>query len=260
MMELRTRLFINLLVLLAIAPEASPQTASSSPPASQEIVRKSGKPGNSRGSPARKSIAHASPGLCFQPGVGWQRILAGQHNGSAAPGAKQAQSVECPGISTNKGELGAGAGTPAILNPNRSIRSAGSARPSSVTSSQVHAPLHPSSNAGLHSMAMIPNAAPSAPTHFASEAGPDEHADQLGARAFHAYISSIKLRKSIRNAPDFRTRMRLQQLQNNPATKLYNPRVDAKTGRVASRPPHGERDRATPLRRSGTNGRPRGNP
>jgi hypothetical protein len=279
MMELRTRLFITVLVLLASAPEAGPQTAPCGTPSSQEIVRKSGKPGNSRSLPAHKSMAEASPGLCFQPGVGWQRMLTAQHHGSGGTeahgsadganphsvyptslGAKRAHSVECPGILTDKGELGAGVGTPAILNPNRSIRSAGSAKPGSVTSSQVHAPLHPSSNVGLHSMAVIPSAVPTAPTHFASEAGPDEHADQLDARTFHAYISSIKLRKSIRNASDFRTRMRLQQLQNNPSTKLHNPRVDAKTGRVASRPPHDERDRTTPLRRSDTNGRPRGNP
>jgi hypothetical protein len=276
MMELRTRLLISLLVLLASASEASPQAAVSSSPAGQEIVRKSGKPANSRSRPARKSMAEASPGLCFQPGVGWQRTLAGQPNGSAAldahgsadganphsvyaasSGAKQAHSVECPGILTDKGELGAGAGTASILNPNRNIRS-GSAKPGSVTSSQVHAPLPPGSNAGLHSMAVIPSDAPSVPTHFASEAATDEHADQLDARPFHAYISSIQLRKSIRHASDFRTRMRLQQLQNNSATQLHNPRVDAKTGRAASRPPHGGRDRATPLRKSDTNGRPRG--
>jgi hypothetical protein len=260
MMELITLFLLSLLVLLAAAPEARPQTAPSGPPASQEIVRKSGKPVSSRSSLVRKAIAEASPGLSFQPGVGWQRVLTGQHNGSAAPGAKQAHSVECPGISTNKGELGAGAGTPAILNPNWSIRSAGSAKPGTVTSSQVHAPLPPDTHVGLHSMAVIPSAVPSVPTHFASEAGPDEHADQLGARAFHAYISPIKLRKSIRNASDFRTRMRLQQLQNNPATQLHTPRVNAKTGRVAGRPPHGERDRATSLRKADTNGRPRGNP
>ena len=101
---------------------------------------------------------------------------------------------------------------------------------------------------------------PSAPTHFASEAGPDEHSDLVGERAFHAYISSIKLRRLIRNAPDFRTRMKLQQLQNNPATKLHHARVDTKTGQMASRPLQGEHVRATSLRRSDANGRPRGNP
>jgi hypothetical protein len=244
MIEFRTRLSISLLVLLAAAPKASPQTASSGPTAYQEIVRKTGKPGNSRSSPAHNSIAKASPGLCFQPGVGWQHILMGQSH-----------SFECPRTSTDKGELGAGIGTPAILNPNRSRRSAGSAKPGAVTSSRFDAPLHPNS-AGLNSMTMTPSAVPSAPTDFASEAGPGEHSDQLGVRAFHAYISSIKLRKSIRNASDFRTRMKLQQLQNDRATKLHNTRTEAKD----RKPPHGKRGPATPLRRIRCEGRPRGNP
>jgi hypothetical protein len=244
MIEFKRRLFISLLVLLAAAPKASPQTASSGPRAHQEVVRKTGQPGNSRSSSARNSTAKTSPGLCFQPGVGWQHTLMGQSH-----------SAECPGILTNKGELGARAGTPAILNPNRSIRSAGLAKPGAATSSQVDASLHPNS-AGLHSMTVTPRAVPSAPTHFASEAGADEHSDQLGARAFHAYISSIKLRKSIRDASDFRTRMKLQQLQNSPATKLHNTGIDAKAGQVAGKPPHGERARATPLRGSDANSRP----
>ena len=61
MIELGTRLFVSLLVLLAAAPEASPQTASSSPPASQAVVRKTGKTGNSRSSPARNSMAARRP-------------------------------------------------------------------------------------------------------------------------------------------------------------------------------------------------------
>jgi hypothetical protein len=260
MIEFKRRLFISLLVLLAAAPKASPQTASSGPSAHQEIVRKTGQPGNSRSSSARNSIAKTSPGLCFQPGVGWQPIASGPAGGpsphSVYPtslSAKQAHSFECPGILTGKGELGAGIGTSAILNPNRSIRSAGSAKLGAVTSSG--APLHPNS-AGVHSMTVAPSAVTSAPKHFASEAGPDEHADQLGARAFHAYISSIQLRKAIRNAPDFRTRMKLQQLQNDRATKLHNTRIDAK----ADKPTHGERVRATPLRRSDAKSRSRGNP
>jgi hypothetical protein len=260
MIEFKMRLSISLLVLLAAAPKASPQTASSGPRAHQEIVRKTGQPGNSRSSSARNSTAKTSPGLCFQPGVGWQPIASGPAGGpnphSVYPtslSAKQSHSFECPGILTDNGELGAGIGTSAILNPNRSIRSAGSAKPGAVTSSR--APLHPNS-AGVHSMAGTPSALPSAPTHFASEAGPEEHSDQLGARAFHAYISPIQLRKAIRNASDFRTRMKLQQLQNNQVTKLHNTRTDAKPGK----PTHGERVRATPLRRSDTKSRSRGNP
>ena len=76
---------------------------------------------------------------------------------------------------------------------------------------------------------------PPVPTYSASEAGPDEHSDQVGDRAFHAYISPIKLRRLIRNAPDFRTRMKLQQLQNNPATQFDTKRRSIrKTGQRAT--------------------------
>jgi hypothetical protein len=150
---------------------------------------------------------------------------------------------------TDKKGLGAGVEALAILHPNRTIRSAGSAKTGTVTSLQV-TPFHPNGSAGLNSMRMTPSAMPSA----------DEHSDQVGERAFHAYISSIKLRRLIRNAPDFRTRMELQQLQNKPPTKLHHARVDTKTGQVTGKPLQGERVRATSLRRSDANGRPRSNP
>src|SRR5712671_4205690 len=75
MIELRTRLLLGLLVLLAAAPEASPQTAQSGPPTRQVALRKTGKLGNNGSSPAIGATPAAMPGLCFQPGVGWQSIL-----------------------------------------------------------------------------------------------------------------------------------------------------------------------------------------
>jgi hypothetical protein len=279
MIELRTRLRVSLLVVLAAAAEASPQTASSGPPANQAFVHKTGKSGNSKSSPGGNSHAEASTGLCFQPGVGWQRIVTGQPNGSATrdaigslgaanpqsayprlSSAKQARSVECGGILTDKNELGAGVGTFAIPNPNRATRSTGSKKPGAVTSFDVNPPFHPNSRASLNSIGITPSAMPSAPLLFNSEAGSDEHSDQVGERAFHAYISSIKLRKLIRNAPDFRTRMKLEQLQKNPAPQLHHARVDTKTGQGSRKPLRGERVGTTSLRRSDANGRPRGNP
>src|SRR5258708_3558560 len=160
MIELRTRLFVSLLVLLAAAPKASHQTASSGPSRSQAMVRKTGKTGNSRSSPARNSMAEASPVLCFQPGVGWQRILTGGANPPSADAsslsAKQAHSAQCPGILTDKKGLGAGVEALAILHPKRTIRSAGSAKTGAVTSLQVP-PFHPNGSAGLKSMTTTPS-------------------------------------------------------------------------------------------------------
>jgi hypothetical protein len=259
-MELGTRLFVSLLVFLAAAPEASPQAASSGPSASQAVVHK------------------ASPVLRFQPGVGWQRIPAGQPNGAStrdASGtagavnpasvdamsmrARQAGRGEFAEILSDKKRLGSGVETSASLSPNRAIRSAGSTKLGAVPSPQV-TPFLPNGRTGLNSMRTTPSAMPTAPTHFASDAGPDEHSDLVGERAFHAYISSIKLRRLIRNASDFRTRMKLQQLQNNPATKSHHGSVDTKTGLLANKPLQGEHVRVRSLRTSDAIARPRRNP
>src|ERR1700722_7057427 len=158
MIELRRRLFITLLVLLAAALEASPEAGSSSPPG---VVGKIGKTGSGRSSPVLNVMAESSPVLCFQPGVGWQRFPIGLANGSSAGdasgpaaaanpaanppavaarllSAKQAQSAECAGILPDKQELRAGAGTLSILTPNRDIRSGASAKSGAVTSFQVN--------------------------------------------------------------------------------------------------------------------------
>jgi hypothetical protein len=292
MIELRTKLLAGLLMCLAAIPEASPQTAQSGPPTRQVVVRKTGKSGNNRSSPATGATPGALPGLCFQPGVGWQSILPEPPGVPATPGtngsiglevsrstsvanaqsiyarsssAKQAYAAECAGNSINKKTLGAGVEKFTILNRPQSMRSAGSTKPGTVTSLHVNSPYHnlpyhANGSAGLESVGMTPSAMPPAPTYFASETESDAHPDQIGVRAFHAYTSSIKLRRLIRNAPDFRTRIKLHQLQNDPATQLHKTRVGTKTGAAAGRPLHGERANRTSSRRSDTHGRPRDNP
>ena len=268
MIELRTQLLIGLLLLLAAALEASPQTTQSGPPTRQVDLRKTGKSGNSRSSAPTGATPEALPGLCFQSGVGWQSILPEPRGVRATPGtngsmgleasgstsvahaqsidarsssANQAHAAECAGISTYKKALGAGVEKFTTLNRPGTIRSAGSTKPGMVTSRHVNSP-------------------PPIPPNFASEAEPDAHPDQVGTRAFHAYTSSIKLRRLIRNAPDFRTRIKLQQLQNNPATQLHKARVGTKTGTAANRPLQSERANRPSSRRSDTHGRPRDNP
>ena len=174
--------------------------------------------------------------------------------------ANQPHSAKCGGILTDKKEPGPASETSAILSPNRATRSAASTKHGAVTSLQV-TPFHPNGSAGLNSMRTMPSAMPSAPMHFASDAGPDEHSDLVGERAFHAYISPIKLRRLIRNTPDFRTRMKLKQLQNNPATKSHHGSVDTRRpGPLANKSLQGERVRVTSLRTSDANARPRRDP
>jgi hypothetical protein len=264
MIERSARLFVSLLVLLAAAPQASPQTAQSGSSTSQGAARKSGKSGNSRSSPASGAIPGALPGLCFQPGVGWQSMLTEQPSkaatrdtnaskglevsGSASgatpqsaypglSGAKQVHSTECAGKSTDDRVLGVGVDKKFL---NRTAISARS------TTKPGREPAR---------MTALPSA-----TSAASEGEADAPSGQPGDRAFHAYISSIKLRRLIRNAPDLQTRMKLQQLQHNPANQLHHARVDTKTGRAARRPLKGERVSRSSSPGSVTHGGPRGNP
>ena len=161
MSKLRTQLLVSLLLLLAANTEASPQTAQSGPPAGQVVSRQTRKAGNSRSSLATGATPGTVPGLCFQPGVGWQRIppepsgVPAKLGTHASPGleasgstsvanpqsidarsssAKQAHSSECGGISTNQKALVAGAEKFTIFNRPASIRSAGLTKPGTVPS------------------------------------------------------------------------------------------------------------------------------
>jgi hypothetical protein len=277
MIELRTRILCGLSVLLAAAPAAIPQTAQSRALTRQVAVRKTGKSGNNGSSSATGATSGALPGLCFQPGVGWQRILPEPpgvpatrdtntsivlaERGSASganpesvyarfSNAKQVQSAECAGNSANKKALGAGVDF-TILNHPQTIRRARSTKLGTVTSRHVNPPYHAHGSDGLEAVRMMPSAS----TYFASETELNARSDQVGVRAFHSYTSSIKLRRLMRNAPDFRTRIKLQQLQNNLVTLPHQTRVGAGTGAAASRPRHGERANRTSSRRSDTHGR-----
>jgi hypothetical protein len=281
MIERRTRLLAGLFLLLAAASEAHPQTAQSGPPTGQVAVRKTGKSGDKGSSQPTGSTAGALPGLCFQPGVGWQRVLTMHPDGSAtrdlntsmvleehgsASGAnshavyarlshaKQARSVECPGILTDKKVTGAGAERFTLLNRSRVMRSAEAANPGPLTSLQVHPPYHPNGSAGLETVRSLPSAIPYSPTDTASEEGPVAHSGLIGDRAFHAYLSSVKLRRLIRNTLDFRMRNKLQQLQENPASPSHRAGTQA-----PSRERKGERVTRTSSQRSHAHDRSQGN-
>jgi hypothetical protein len=275
MIELRTRIFLGLLVLLAAAPEASPQTTQNGPPTRLAALRKTGKLTKSGSS----SATGAMPALCFQPGIGWQNIHPEPPGVPAAQGtngaiglelsrspsvanapsidarsssAKHVYAVECAGTSINQKVLGADGERFTILNRPQT-------RPGAVASLHVNASVHASGSAGLEPVRRMPGVMPPAPNYFASEAEPDLRSDQVGVRTFHAYTSSIKLRRLIRNAVDFRTRIKLQQLQSHPATRLHKARVVTKTGLAAPRPLQGERANRTSSRRSDTHEPPRHN-
>ena len=275
-MDLRTRVLAGLFMLLAAAPEARSQTAQSALPTGQVAVRKMGKSGNNGSLRSSGATAGTLPGLCFQPGVGWHRVLtkqpdesvlrdlnAGPNEHGSAGGAnpplvsprssriKQTQSVECPEVLTDKKVTGAGVENFTILSHSRTLRSAGATNPGSLTSLQIHSPNYSNGNAGLGT---VPSPIPSSPIDSATEDGPVSRPNQIGDRAFHAYLSSVKLRRLIRNTPDLQSRIKLQQLQIQLTVPSHHI-----LKQLASRTSKGERLARTSSRRSRPQSRPQGN-
>ncbi len=275
MIERKAQILGGLLMLLAAAPEAIPQTPRSGAPARQVASRKTVEPGNKGRSPATATPA-AMPQLCFQAGVGWQRIvpeppgapatqgprisigLEAIHSASAAhaesidarsSNAQQASAAGCAGDLTNKKTLGGAGEGRNILHGSQTLRSAGPTRPGTLTSLRGNLPYHAHGSAGLEPVGMTPSAMPSIPTDFASEAESDTASEQFGVRTFHAYTSSIKLRRLIRNAPDFRTRLQLQQLQNSPHS--HKAGAATKPGAAQAKRLHGDRILTTGSRNLG---------
>src|SRR5271156_90458 len=93
MIELRTRILLGLLVLLAAAPDARPQTVQTGPPTRQAAVHKTGKFGKNGSS----SATAAMPALCFQPGIGWQSIHPEPPGVPATPGTNGSIGLEVSG-------------------------------------------------------------------------------------------------------------------------------------------------------------------
>jgi len=271
MIEPSTRLLVSLLVLLATAPGASSQTSHSGSSSSQVAAGKNGKSGNSRSFLAAGATPGASPGLCFQPGVGWQSTLTEQPtepvSGSASEANRQpanprlsaqpARSDECAGKLTDEPGLGIGV-EKKFTTLNRTVGSTGSTtKPGTVTPRQLNSPAYLNDGGAPHPAKTTLSAAP---TSAAPEAGQDAPSDQPGGRAFRAYTSSIKLRRLIRNASDFRTRIKLQQLQDHSANQLHHARVDTKPGSAAGGRLQAGRVSRMPSAESVTRGGPRDHP
>jgi hypothetical protein len=280
MIALRTRILLGLLVLLAAAPEARPQMAQGGRPTRQAALRKTGKLGKNGSS----SAPAAMPALCFQPGIGWQSIHPEPPGGPTTPGAsgsiglevsrstsaangqsiyarsssaRQVYTAECAGNSIKKKALGADVEKLTILN--RPQTKPGTVPSLHVNSPDHDLPDHAHGNANLEPVRRMSSVLPPAPTYFASDAEPDLRSDQVGVHAFHAYLSSIKLRRLIRDQPDFRTRLKLQQLQSAPATQQHKATGFTKTGVAAAKPLQGERANRTSSRKTDTHDRARHN-
>ena len=238
--------FVTLLALLVASASARAQSggaASSGKPSSgaalQEaqpaVVTTAKKSGNKRSMIAGAS-AQGGLRLCFQPGVGWQRVplsavggardtsesgssggtgvkestLSGTAKSAYAQpsGASQATNTECPGSSPSAAASGTSVDSHA--QSMTSIDSTGMNKGaqgrlganSAINPASTGSPL--SGTMGRTSMTARGESAFGASTNGVKN---------------QAYTSSIELRRMIRSAPDLQTRMRLQRLQDNLAQK-----------------------------------------
>jgi hypothetical protein len=244
-MHMLKRSLLLSLLLLAAARQASPQTAGTDPPTGQRVAHQIRKSANSRNAAA--SAGKASHGLCFEPGVGWRRDFPEQPGRPGETAASltdeikgstgvqdppsnadrpfgdrslrkgQTQSSECAGVTTKQNGL------------SRTLLATGSTKPGAPPSLQAHSPDHAHGSTALAKGTR--GVMPSTPGDFIAGNKADGNPDQTSIRPYHAYISSIKLRRLIRHAPDFRTRIQLQQLENHPAKQLHPARAGANKGR-----------------------------
>ena len=217
------------------------------------VVTTAKKTGNKRsmiaGAGARGALR-----LCFQPGIGWQSVpvssfgATGELGASGAPGsansggieakgsatggssqslyaglsgAKQAMSNECPGTLTNTMAPGV------AINDGIGAKQAQvmtSVRATSMNAGaqdwlQANSVLNPASSAASQRLTLGLSSMPAGGTHVSAGTRSGVSAAQINGLKAHAYVSSLKLRRMLRNAPDLETRIKLQELQDKRAKK-----------------------------------------
>jgi hypothetical protein len=259
MIQLQKIVVIGLFVILAPS-EAISQTLPSGQVASQMYNRKVEKPGSISGSRKTGAIPTVSSWLCFQPGIGWQRVPPGQVSAPITPrsagssrieaegsttggnahrsSAKPTKSADCPEILTNTVAHGAGIENVSTRNQAQPITSphATGLNAGTRTSPQVSSAVHPVSGAASAWLMMGMSPTPSIGTYPLSGATPAGSSEQMSDLESHAYVSSIKLRRSVRTAPDLQARIRLQALQNKVAAKPHVSMGNSKRNRATKKP------------------------
>jgi hypothetical protein len=226
------RLPLSLSLLLAAATPASPQTASRD--LSRQLDHPAQKSGNSK-----STTPAVSPGLCFQTGVGWQRSfpvpMTPETNAPAAPEINGSSGLAAPKSIGERLSNAKQKPSPACAGVPLETRL--EKRTHLDRSERANAGTLPS--LGPHSPPKgTPSVLPPTHAHVASDHAPDANPDQLDMRSYHAYISSIKLRRLIRNAPDFRTRLQLQQLEKQTVTQSQKAAVSTKDAKAGTEGQH----------------------
>jgi hypothetical protein len=260
MIRLKKPVVIGLFVILALSREAISQAPASGQVTIQMDNRKAEKPGNLSGSRRTGAIPRESSWLCFQAGMGWQRVPPGQVSAPVTPGsasssrigtegsttagnshrssAKPTKPADCPEMLTNTVARGAGIENVSAHNQAQAITFPHSTgiNAGTRTSPQVNSAVHPASGAASSRLMMGMSAMPSIGTFPLSGTTPGGSSEQMGDLESHAYVSSIKLRRSIRTAPDLQTRIRLEALQNKLVVTSHASMGNSKGNRATKKP------------------------
>lgn len=217
-------------------------------PTSKTDARKTGRAGNLRRSLSVGATTKGSLHLCFQPGIGWLPVPidaledAGRSNapdlsgngstkvgttGSVAEaskrpvfarpsGTKLAMSDDCPGSLTGfmSPQTAMGDMTTGMRPPEGPLRRSTGMNAGVQDWLYANSVLNPASNAVSERQLMGLSTMPTSSRRVSTRTGSSTFETQIDSLKTRAYVSSIELRRMIRNAPDLRTRIKLQELQD----------------------------------------------
>jgi hypothetical protein len=219
-----------------IAPSDSAIPSDSAPQSGLVGVKKntqnSSSVSNVRSVLAAGSLPGQSQSSCFQPGIGWQRIPQSSDNsmpktslvGSSTRTTEVSGSSsvvgqtgpdQCPGIMTNA--LAHGAAAENIGADKQSQDANSNIRTTNANFGvqnwlNADTLLNPASSSSATRLTMGLGQDLPGSKHFSQGTGPSSSKNSAEELEGHAYISPIKLRKMMRDAPDLETRIRLQRL------------------------------------------------
>jgi len=219
----------------AVGSDSATQSGLAAP---KKNTQKSASVSNVRSTLATGSVPGESQSLCFQPGVGWQRVPQNSVNstqktlpvgsstrttevGSSSPGMSQVSRDQCAGIMTNALAPGA---VENIIAGERSHATESNIRTTNANVGvqnwlNADTLLNPASNLAATRLTMGLSSRLAGSKHFSQGTAQSSSANSLQEFEGHAYVSSIKLRKMMRSAPDLETRFKLRRLSEDQKRK-----------------------------------------
>jgi hypothetical protein len=194
----------------------------------------SGAPNNIGSVLASGGIPGESSSLCFQPGIGWKpaplaalRSAAGS-SANSPPGSPRV--VGAQPLGTSKGISDGCVSSPAF---GASIETLMAGKAVAAPTANINlgaedwlkadSALNPAGSVAFSRLKMGLSPTPYSAVSFSRNVGSDDSLEAAQELGTHAYISTIKLRKMIRNAPDLATRIKLQELSDKLTGKPVKP-------------------------------------